>query len=193
MSPPAEPRPPTLRTFVAIELGDPARAAVAEYLATLRPTPGVAWTRPENLHVTLKFLGDVATARISELSARLAAATADVPAFTMTVAGVGAFPNVARPRVLWVGCKAPTLPALAAAVDGACVGAGFAAEARAFHPHATLGRVREGKRGGLSFLAGDGGREFGASLASGIVLFASMLGRGGARYAPLGTFPLAAR
>ncbi len=182
---------PTLRTFVAIELVDPARAALSDYLATLRPTPGVAWTRAENLHLTLKFLGNVPTARIDELTARLREATAAAAAFTMTVAGVGAFPNVARPRILWVGCKAPSLPALAAAVDAACVRCGCAAEERPFHPHVTLGRVREGKRGSFPFLAADGSRDFGASATSAVVLFASQLGSGGARYTPLATLALA--
>jgi 2'-5' RNA ligase len=190
VSPRAEPREPTLRTFVAIELVDPARTAVADYLSALRPTGGVAWTRPENLHLTLKFLGNVATARLGEVTQGLAQATAASAAFTMTVAGVGGFPSVARPRILWVGCKAPALPPLAAAIDAACVRLGFAAEERAFHPHVTLGRVRDGKRGSFPFLATDGGRAFGTSAAAAVVLFASKLGSGGARYTPLATLPL---
>jgi 2'-5' RNA ligase len=193
VSRPADPREPTLRTFVAIELVDPARAAVADYLATLRPTPGVAWSQPENLHLTLKFLGNVPTATLPVLTERLADATASQGPFAISVAGVGAFPNLARPRVLWVGCKATPLPTLAAAVDAACVRAGFAAEDRAFHPHVTLGRVRERTRMRFPFLASDGARDFGASTASAIVLFASKLGSGGARYTPLATLALVDR
>ena len=190
MSPPAE---PTLRTFVALELDASVHAAVADYVSTWRSMPGVAWARPENLHLTLKFLGNVATARLPALTERLAAATATLPAFMMRVAGVGAFPNLARPRILWVGCEAAPLAALAGAVDTACVQAGFAPEERAFHPHVTLGRVREpGRRDRFPFLATDGGRDFGSSTVSAIVLFASKLGSGGARYTPLASLPLAA-
>jgi 2'-5' RNA ligase len=73
------------------------------------------------------------------------------------------------------------------------VRAGFAADERAFHPHVTLGRVREGRRGSFPFLAVDGGRDFGVSAVSAVVLFASKLGSAGARYTPLATLPLAAR
>lgn len=189
MSPPAE---PTLRTFVALELDASVRTAVADYLLPLRSVPGVAWARPENLHLTLKFLGNVATARLPALTERLAAATAMQPAFVMRVAGIGAFPNLARPRVLWIGCTGAPLAALAAAVDAACVQAGFAAEDRAFHPHVTLGRIREpGRRDRFPVLLTDGGRAFGSSTVPAIVLFASKLGSGGARYTPLATLPLA--
>jgi 2'-5' RNA ligase len=190
VSRPAERREPTLRTFVAIELGEPARTAVADYLETLRSIGGVAWARAEKLHLTLKFLGNVATARLPALTERLAAALRHHPAFELSVAGVGAFPNVARPRVLWAGCKAPSLPAIGAAVDRACVDGGFAAEERAFHPHVTLGRVRERTRTSFLFLATDGSRAFGASPVSAVVVYASTLGRGGSRYTPLATLPL---
>jgi 2'-5' RNA ligase len=192
VSRPVESREPTLRTFVAIELVEPARVAVTDYLGTLRSIAGVTWARPENLHLTLKFLGNVATARLPELTERLAAATSPQPSFVMRVAGVGAFPSVARPRVLWVGCTAPALPALAAAVDAACGHAGFPADDRAFHPHVTLGRVRGFRKGSLSFLAADGARAFGSSAVSAITVFASRLGSGGARYTSLATIPLVA-
>lgn len=176
-----------------MELDASARTAVADCLSTWRSIPGVAWARPENLHLTLKFLGNVATTRLPALTERLAAATATQSAFVMRVAGVGAFPNLARPRILWVGCEAARLAELAAAVEAACVGAGFAAEERAFHPHVTLGRIREpGRRARFPFLATDGGRDFGSSKVPAIVLFASKLGSGGARYTPLATIPLAA-
>ncbi len=109
------------RCFVAVTLGDPTRAAVIEYLERLRATvAGVAWTRPENLHLTLKFLGDVAAARVPSLTERLRLAVAAEPAFTVRVGGVGAFPSLARPQALWVGVGSPRVAALAAAVESAC-------------------------------------------------------------------------
>jgi len=135
--------PPRMRSFIAIRLADPARATVVAYLEQLRATVGgVAWARPENLHLTFKFLGDVACERLPPLVAALRPVAASVQPFTLRVAGVGAFPSLARPRVLWVGVAAPVLPALAAAVERACRDQGFALEARAFRPHLTLGRVR---------------------------------------------------
>jgi RNA 2',3'-cyclic 3'-phosphodiesterase len=186
-----------VRAFIAIEIADPARSAVVAYLETLRATAdGVAWTRPENLHLTLKFLGNVEGARLPSLTERVHGVAAAQPAFALRVAGVGAFPSLARPRVLWVGVRAPELAALAVAVDRACVAEGFPPEPRPLHPHVTLGRVRErGARprtGDLPFLATDGGREFGHAAATSLVFFRSELGRGGARHEPIAILPFPA-
>ena len=185
----------TWRCFVAVSLADPARSAVVEYLAGLRPAvPGVGWARPEQLHLTLKFLGNVAPARIPALGARLADAVGGIPACTAEVAGVGAFPNLARPQVLWVGVRAPSLAALADAVEASCAAEGFERETRPFRPHVTLGRVRErGRRAPpeLALLGRDGDRAFGTSPLREVTLFRSVLGSGGARHDVLGSFPLA--
>lgn len=182
------------RCFIAVSLADPARAAVVEYLRGLRTTVSwVSWTRPEQLHLTLKFLGSVAPARIPALEARLAEVAGAVEACTAEVAGVGAFPNIARPQVLWVGVRAPTLASLADAVEVSCVAEGFARETRPFRPHVTLGRVRE--RGGratpeLTLFARDGARTFGTSPVREVTLFRSVLGPGGARHSALASFGL---
>ena len=202
-----------VRSFVAIELGDPARPAVEAYLAGLRAiVADVAWTRPENLHLTLKFLGDVDTARLDALAARLAAIVTQQPPFTMTVAGVGGFPSFKRPRVLWVGVSAGALEPLAAAVDAACAAEGFPLETRPFHPHVTLGRVRSDRgdpRGRRSHsrrrdrgtprpdaaaalaarCAPDRDLRFGDAPAVALVLFRSRLSPDGARYEPLAHLP----
>jgi 2'-5' RNA ligase len=183
------------RCFVAVSLVDPARTAVAEYLASLRATvAGVGWVRPEQLHLTLKFLGNVAPARIAALEARLIEAVGVIEACTAEVAGVGAFPNLARPQVLWVGVRAPSLAALADAVEASAAAEGFARETRPFRPHVTLGRVRErGRRATpeVALLARDGDRAFGTSPLRDVTLFRSVLGAGGARHGVLGSFRLA--
>ncbi len=208
MSPNAGP----IRSFIAIELGDPARSAVRDYLAALQTgVLGVAWTRPTNLHVTLKFLGAVAPSRLETLAERLRTIARAQPPFMLTVAGVGAFPSVAHPRVLWVRVAADVLAGLAADVDRACAAEGFAPEARPFHPHVTLGRVRQpmGSRAGgrrrrgsseggdghaiAACLAKDGERAFGTSVAEALVLFRSELHPGGARYTPLQVLRFAGR
>jgi len=196
-----------IRGFIAIELGEPARRAVREHLDALRAAmSGVAWTRPDNLHLTLKFLGDAEPTRLEAVAKRMLDLSRGQAPFPMIVAGVGAFPSVARPRVLWVGVAAPALAGLAVAVDRACAEEGFPPEARAFHPHVTLGRVRQpsarsGSRGRgraservdagaiTACLARDGGREFGACRAEAIVLFRSDLHPDGARYTSLRVAP----
>ena len=185
-----------VRSFVAIELDAAVRAAVADYLANLRATiGGVAWSKPEQLHVTLKFLGNVAAAKIPALTERLGALASAARPFELDVRGVGASPNIARPRTLWVGIRTPAIAALAAGVDRCCAEEGFALEARPFHPHVTLGRVREdrGRRRApaveFPFLAVDGARAFGTSSATRLVLVRSDLGKDGARHTPLATLP----
>ncbi len=206
----AEGAAPRIRSFVAIELEEPARAAIIAYLAALRGSvDGVAWTPPENLHLTLKFLGSVAPEGLRALTAPLAALATVRPVFAMTFAGVGAFPSAARPRVLWVGAHAPELVPLAKAVDVESAVAGVAAEDRPYHPHVTLGRVRRapaalrhppGAHGGAAaldrreppairtVLAADQARAFGACEARALVLFRSDAGPKGARHTPLERF-----
>ena len=195
MSLPGEPAAPEerWRCFVAVTLGDPTRAALIEYLERLRATvAGVGWTRPENLHLTLKFLGDVAPARVPSLTERLRLAVAAEPAFTARVGGVGAFPSLARPQALWIGVGSPRVAALAAAVESACEREGFEPERRPFRPHVTLGRVRDRRpRPDLSFLARDGDRELGIAPVADVVLFRSELQARGARHSVLARLPLA--
>ena len=193
----ASPDARPIRSFVAIEVEEPVRTAVVAYLADLRRRlDDVAWTRPENLHLTLKFLGGVTGDRLKALADDLEVIAAAQPSFSMQFSGVGAFPNAARPHVLWVGASAAALPGLASAVDTAARRVGVAPEARPFHPHVTLGRVRERRgvaargAGMRDLVAADRSREFGAAAAAAIVLFRSDTGPGGARHTPLARAPL---
>jgi len=180
---------PRVRAFVAIPIAEPARTAVLAYLERLRATVGgVAWTRSENLHFTLRFLGDVPAGRIAGLGVRLQTLAPVAGPFTLQVVGVGAFPSLARPRVIWVGVSSPLLAPLADAVESACVAEGFEPERRPLRPHVTLGRVRATDRKGipdLGFLAADGDRDFGGAPVDGIVLFRSELRAEGARHTVL--------
>lgn len=184
-----------VRSFVAIEIEEPARGAIVAYLAELRGrVDGVAWTRPENMHLTLKFLGGVAPERLTTLAERLAAIAGAERPFVVAYRGVGAFPSAGRPQVLWVGAAASELAPIAAAVDEAASVAGVARELRPFHPHVTLGRMRPGRRArgtdrsGTSpraVLAVDAERAFGVAVASALVLFRSDTNATGARHTPL--------
>jgi 2'-5' RNA ligase len=151
----------------------------------------VAWIAPDNLHVTVKFLGSVDVPRVPLVRAALERATAGVAGFDLVVAGLGAFPSAARARVLWAGVAAggPALGALAARVDRELAGVGFAPEERAFSAHVTLGRVREPKRNARLGDALVGG-EFGTVRVDRLVLMRSDLSPRGARYSELSSHPL---
>ncbi|MBM3127321.1 MAG: RNA 2',3'-cyclic phosphodiesterase [Chloroflexi bacterium] len=137
----------SIRTFIAIELTEPLRRALATAQARLQrdhATRAIRWVAPENIHITLKFLGDVDAAQMPTLQRAIADVCAAIPPFALTLGGVGAFPNTRKPSVVWIGARGQIEIAarLAQKIDDACAALGFAREARAFTPHLTLGRVK---------------------------------------------------
>jgi 2'-5' RNA ligase len=175
-----------MRCFVAIELGDAARRAVEKLLAQLHARRGVRWCTPEQLHVTLKFLGEVPDARLPAVVQALRGAAAGCAPFALELRGLGCFPSPARPRVFWAGINDPAGgcagwvraadPLLAAAV-------GTAPESRPYTPHVTLGRVRDDAgpetRAALEGVAAPAGCPWNVRE---VVLFESVLSPRGARY-----------
>jgi 2'-5' RNA ligase len=136
---------PTLRTFVAVEMDEAIRRAAARLIDELRAASAeVTWVAPHNMHLTVKFLGDVAAEKIPQVCEAVARAAADTKPFDLEVRGLGAFPNASRPRTIWLGLGSgeEELAALAGRVESALEELGFAREARGFHGHLTLGRVR---------------------------------------------------
>jgi RNA 2',3'-cyclic 3'-phosphodiesterase len=136
----------SFRIFIAIELPADVRARVAQHIACLRrelPDVRAGWSREDNLHLTLKFLGDVPVADIPKVSNAVASATKSAPSFELTFSDCGTFPPHGRPSVLWLGTQAPGLQALHAAIDQELDTAGFPRESRPFHPHLTIARLRQ--------------------------------------------------
>ena len=109
------------------------------------PKDRVRWTKPENVHLTLKFLGDVREEALEDLRAVLSEACAGHASFDVGLAGLGAFPSARRARILWFGIDegAEALISLAADVGGALASLGFEREKRSYTPHLTLGRIRD--------------------------------------------------
>ncbi|MCI0477801.1 MAG: RNA 2',3'-cyclic phosphodiesterase [Anaerolineales bacterium] len=137
----------TIRTFIAIELTDALQRALADTQARFQrdhAARGVRWVAPENIHITLKFLGDVDAAQMPALQRAIADACAGFAPFTLTIGGAGAFPNTRRPNVVWLGARGQIEIAaqLAQKIDAACATLGFARDERPFTPHLTLGRVK---------------------------------------------------
>lgn len=136
-----------IRCFIAIDLPDDVRVAIDDAQARLkRAHVGVkiSWTKVDNLHVTLQFLGYVEEAVVEKIKSALQSVAAQHPAFELPVRGTGAFPNENRPRVIWVGCddSEGRLKAFAGAVQAAMQPLGFEPEHREFSAHLTLGRVK---------------------------------------------------
>jgi 2'-5' RNA ligase len=186
-----------VRCFVAVDLSPDVRVAVARAQATLRallPRADVRWVEPAAFHLTLKFLGQVDDARLPAISAAVAAAVAGVETLPLAAGGVGGFPSLTRPRVLWAGVTAgvPVLRALAGALDRALEPLGFPPEARPFRGHLTIGRVRSPR--GLATLAqavaSAEAHDLGTWAAREVVLYESRLRPSGAVYVPLARHPL---
>ncbi|HEY7653422.1 MAG TPA: RNA 2',3'-cyclic phosphodiesterase [Methylomirabilota bacterium] len=138
-----------IRSFVAILLPDAVREAVAAATERLRPLCGaVAWVPPQNLHVTLQFLGGQSEEGLVAAEAALDDAAARCAPIEVALHGIGAFPGLERPRILWIGMAQGALEvrALQARVADALAARGFPREERAWHPHLTIGRVFDERR-----------------------------------------------
>jgi RNA 2',3'-cyclic 3'-phosphodiesterase len=136
------------RVFIAIELPAGVRQKLKAHIGGLResvPEASASWSREDNLHLTLKFLGDTPVSRIESLSQATKTAASAVSAFELVVKGCGAFPPRGQPRVLWIGVEDPSgqLSRLHQALEDECAQAGFAREQRSFHPHLTIARLRK--------------------------------------------------
>ncbi len=199
----------THRTFAACDLTDEARAALARAQAALRDKlEGVRWTAAENLHLTMRFLGDVSSEDIGEVLAALSAAVADVPPLTLRLGRADVFPNWRRPAVIVAHLDADEthmqrLQDLHQKFSARLKPLGFAPEKRAFRPHVTLGRVRGGRghRPNMTNASGDL-REILAACAlpavearshipipipiDEVILYESILRPRGPEYVPLG-------
>lgn len=189
------------RAFVAVLLADAARQAVAAEIERLRPlSRAVAWVPAPNLHLTLQFLGEQTQERLAEAAAALEEAAGGAVPFTMALHGLGAFPGLERPRILWVGVAAGALEcrALQARVAAALGSRGFPADSRPWHPHLTIGRVfddrrwrREASPALREAITRLGSTGFGRVPVASIALMRSDLSPSGARYSELRAFSLA--
>lgn len=184
----------TIRAFVAIKLPEELKVKLGEVQDALkRGGRDVSWVKPESIHLTLKFLGDIEAARVDDISKALTEASAGVPPFTVTARGVGGFPNLKTPRVLWVGLEENAeLARLAKNIDERLGDLGFERDDRPFHPHLTLARIKspsEGRELGkkASELNIDINVDFKADF---FVLFRSVLSPGGAEHTELKRLPL---
>lgn len=134
-----------IRTFICIELPDQLKKKIGDLQAQLQPqAAGISWVRPQNVHLTLKFLGDIDESRLPEIATALEEIAAHYAPFTLVPEGQGVFPHVKGPRVFWLGIRETTgtLMRLQQAVEDRLQALGFAKEPRAFTPHLTIGRTR---------------------------------------------------
>ena len=141
------------RVFCAVELPQQVRTQLEEHILKLRkqiPDAAASWSRVENIHLTLKFFGNVALDRIPAITDAAARTVAEFSAFPIGIGGTGVFPRPSRAQVLWIGVSDPTgrLSALQERLENEFAAEGFPKENRAYRPHLTIARIRrpEGAR-----------------------------------------------
>ena len=180
-----------MRLFVALEIPITARQNLATLIASLTAiTREPRWVRAENLHLTLKFLGEIAEDQLAAVETALGGIRSH-QAVTLEVRGLGFFPNEKKPRVFWAGIKASSnLKTLAADIEGAMEKCGVAREKREFSPHLTLARLERSLPEALrKAIAENAQREFGSQRTREFHLMQSQLKPAGAEYTTLKAFP----
>ena len=186
-----------MRAFIGIGLPGACRAAIARALSAFRAEFGrIAWVREQNLHLTLKFLGEIRPDQVEGLATLLSASALDIPPFDCDVTGAGAFPSLRAPRVLWIGIREPLelVGKLQQNIETALSRSGFPREDRPFHPHVTAGRVKGGLPPGWGdrFAGALSGVGFGSTRVESFQLYESRLSPAGATYTVVREFPLGA-
>jgi 2'-5' RNA ligase len=182
----------TVRTFVAVEIDAAVRARAVELIHRLDAAGAdVKWVDPENLHLTLKFLDEVAVAEIPRVCDALQRGADGVAPLDLELRGAGAFPNASRPKTVWLGARRgqQQMIALHAAVEAALSQLGFRKEHRRFEPHLTLGRVRSGGPAVAALgqlLCQQSDFQAGQCHVAEVVVFSSELTPAGPLYAALG-------
>ena len=183
-----------IRAFIAVDLDDPVIEKVCNVVEILKPRiTEIRWLRKENLHLTLKFLGNIAESQVEPITAALRHPLGLFSPCTISAKGLGVFPDFRRPKILWVGLTGDQLVQLAAEIESALMPIGFTPENRAFTPHLTIGRWREGSRPAKNLrqeIDSLNDFEFGACAVRQIVLFQSVLKPEGASYSELRTIQL---
>lgn len=179
-----------IRSFVALNIPDAVAGTVGPFVDDLRgKVRGVRWVRTDQLHLTMKFLGDIDGGDVPAIAEALEGVAAHVSSITVSIRGTGYFPPGGRPRVVWLDMAdgADEIAALQGRMEDVLETLGFAREGRPFRPHLTIGRVKElGERAVLtSLLAAAKERHWGTFCAETIHLMRSELFPTGPRYSIL--------
>ena len=179
-----------IRAFIAVEIAPETITRIGAVIDRLKPrNAAIRWVGAGNVHLTLKFLGNIDNSQIEPIGAALFDALHPFPRLTINAKGLGVFPSMKRPRVLWVGLVGRELVSLQAKVELALTPLGFAPEEKKFTPHLTIGRWRHGEPADRTLekeLGQELGRwsdyEFGATSVHEVILFQSDLKPAGAIY-----------
>ncbi len=183
-----------MRSFIAIDLNSPVRESLAELQKELEKCGAdVRWVKPENIHLTLKFLGDIGEQTIDSIANTVERCCRRLNAFDLEISGVGVFPAIRSPRVLWAGISGGETPKeLQREIEDGAASLGFKRENRRFVPHLTIGRFRSsgGKRTLTDKIEQHKNNKFGSVKVDSVIIMRSDLGPKGAKYTKIAEIPL---
>jgi 2'-5' RNA ligase len=187
-----------LRLFIALELSEQIHQNLADLISDLKKGFGseIKWVDPQQVHLTLKFIGEVPSASVHPIKQVLDEVTQENPSFVIEASGTGVFPNTSRPRVLWVGLSHPSeLPQLQIKIEEALIPLKIPKENRPFSAHLTFGRVNDSTNAEtvksiVKQLMANSQKSFGSVKIEKVTLFQSTLTPKGPIYTPLARFPL---
>ena len=180
-----EPVPALIRSFIAIPLTVPVYSAIDEIQSRLRRSlSDVRWTRPDTLHLTLHFFGNISEESLDKAAACMVSIESLFSPFSLLFSGLGAFPAPDRARIFWLGVHSPPLAKLHRALTERLGDCGFEIEQRPFRPHITLGRSRGGPQNAGHILSEKRDMVVGEMTVDRLVLFESELLPTGARHRP---------
>jgi len=183
-----------IRAFLAVDLDTQVLERIGRATDHLRECiSSIRWVPKENLHLTIKFLGNIEATQVTDIGAALRPRLSLFSRFTISAKGLGVFPEHGRPKILWAGLAGKELTELAANVESCLLPLGFAPEQRSFTPHLTIARWRQFERPPAALkqeLENWRGRSFGESTVNEVILFQSELNPAGSIYRRLETFAL---
>jgi 2'-5' RNA ligase len=184
-----------VRTFIAVSLSSSVLAGIEKLMRTFQANMmGVHWVEPRNLHVTLKFLGDVPLNDLPQLIRAVTQSVRQTDAFDITFQDFGVFPCRESPKTIWIGCRegSEELVQLAEKINEGLLPLGFPKEARKFSPHLTIGRIKKAMQSSslIPLLDEQPNRLFGSCSVSEVQIFSSELTRRGPIYDELAAIPL---
>ncbi len=184
----------SIRSFISVELPPAIRHSITELVSRLRKAgPDVAWVHADNIHLTLKFLGNADNSLLAKIKDRIGKKLSHFNTFYIKIVGVGCFPSKKRPRVLWVGIESSVaLNDLHRSLEAEVAELGFVRDERPYSPHLTIGRIRsrKGVAQMLSRLEEFRTAEFGDMEVNRIHIMKSELKTTGAEYTSIAEIPI---
>lgn len=186
-----------MRCFIAIDMPEDIKRSISDFISKIdHKIKGIRWVLPENIHLTLKFLGELEDNQIKEVKKKISDISSNHSNFDINISKIGGFPTLKKPNILWIGIEeSENLKALYDDIENSLLEIGFEKEDRKFSPHLTIGRVKDKRDidSVIKAIASFQNFYFGTAKVNEILLMRSILKPSGAEYSKIEIFNLKAK